>query len=439
MYPIRRAVFVVAVLAFGAPLSDLAAQDQLITKEQDEQFAKVAFQFREKAMPGGLAATPGAADLELASRYFVLRVTYLQAQVDPIIMGKIVQDFEIMADNAARNYSKNRDIVGKFSPHLINRFKEVFALNFGPNRVAIVNAAVLLPHFARFRDDKIGDYLASVVADDKLHDLIRMHAAKGLREFFPARPFTKLELNQGAATKLALERKKRDVERVNALLKFIDYIDLAMKKAKNAEEVDALRYMRTMAVTTLSLSGVPAISSLGETVEGPVVVGLVKVLAKKAQPDPGMRERVEAAIGVCHFTKYVEEYDPKIGVYLVGDCLSDFFAEYKKDFANITLKSKDKERKPTYMPWKHDSRRFETALADLVSNTRGTASANAAQTIDSMAKPMLNAIFHNMQIERDQEFRVAVDKLRPNTKVLFKTKGKQLEFDWQSGVSAEDK
>jgi hypothetical protein len=437
MFSIGRSV--VVLLAVLAPVGSLAAQDQLITKEQDEQFAKVAFQFREKAMPGGLAATPGAADLELASRYFVLRVTYLQAQLDPVVMGKILNDFEIMAANAASHYKQNRDIVGKFSPHLVNRFKEVFALNFGPNRVAIVNAAVLLPQLARFRDDKIGDYLGSVVADDKLNNLIRMHAARGLREFFPTRPFTKLELNQGEATKQALERKKKDVERVNALLKFIDHIDVAMKQAKNAEEVDALRYMRTQAVATLALAGAPAVSSLGDAVEGPVALGLVKVLAKKVQPEPSIRERAEAARGICYFTKYVEEYDPKIGVYLVGNCLSEFFAEYKKDYANISLKTRDKERKPTYLPWKHESKLFEAALAELVNNTRGTASANAAQTIESMAKPMLAAISSNQPIDREVAFNDAIEKLKPNTKVLFKTKGKPLEYDWQSGAAAEEK
>jgi len=203
--------------------------------------------------------------------------------------------------------------------------------------------------------------------------------------------------------------------------------------------VDALRYMRTQAVATLALAGAPAVSSLGDAVEGPVAVGLVKVLAKKVQPEPSIRERAEAARGICYFTKYVEEYDPKIGVYLVGNCLSDFFAEYKKDYANISLAKKDKERKPTYLAWKQESKLFEAALVELVNNTRGTPSANAAQTIESMAKPMLNSIFNNQPIDRDVAFNDAVEKLKPNTKTLFKTKGKPLEYDWQSGAAAEEK
>ena len=54
------------------------------------------------------------------------------------------------------------------------------------------------------------------------------------------------------------------------------------------------------------------------------------MLAKKVQPEPSIQERIEAAIGVCQFTKYVEEYDPKIGIYLVGETLSDLFGEYKQ-------------------------------------------------------------------------------------------------------------
>ena len=63
---------------------------------------------------------------------------------------------------------------------------------------------------------------------------------------------------------------------------------------------------------------VPALSALNK-LEGPVALGLVKVLAKKIDPEPTLQERLEAASGVCKLrARDIEQYDPAIGIYLVG-------------------------------------------------------------------------------------------------------------------------
>src|SRR5438132_9418261 len=96
------------------------------------------------------------------------------------------------------------------------------------------------------------------------------------------------------------------------------------------------------------MARVPAVSAIDpkNKIEGHVALGLVKVLAKKVQPEPSIQERVEATIGVCQFTKYVEQYDPKIGIYLVGETLADLVGEYKTDYNNITLKARSASRRP---------------------------------------------------------------------------------------------
>ncbi|GEM_PF-5023737 len=408
----------------------LPAQQQLFQKEQIDEFLKKKFSPFITSVLAGLEPMTDQ-QLELASRYYVLRVTDVLALDDRKRMDLYVLEFEQMVQVAEKYAAKNRDVVGKFAPHLVNRFKEVFALDFKTNRIAIVNGAVLLPLAARLRQEAIGDYLAGIAADEKMNDAVRVHAIKAMREFFPANPFTKTELG----VKANVVKKDRDVQRVDALLK---YIDRPMPKARDSYEVEGIRYVRQQAVAALGKTSVPAVTSLEGKIEGNVALGLIKVLSKKVQPEPSMQERVEAAIGVCHFTKFVEEYDPQVGIFLVANCLSDMFSEYKRDFANISLKPKD--RKPTYLPWKHDSRRFELALAELVANTRGTPSAVAAQNLETMAKPMLKLIFNYEPLERDQEFRTAVKRMQPNTKVLFKNpKGKPLEFEWKAAAPAEEK
>ena len=452
----RLALLALAVVASLVFRGRLTAQNQLISIDEiNQQFGKLKLQFIVKVLPGLEPAT--TAQLETASRYYVLRLTDSVAQTDPKLMGAYVKEFDgmIATATASNNVKANRDNMSKFAPHLISRFKEVFALDPSANRVTVVNAAALLPDLARLKQEEIGRFLASLVAQDmavakgkekeaidaktlfesRIRDVIRTQAAKGLREFFPTAAFTKADLNQGAKTKQAIERKDFDVKCIDALLQFVDR---PMPPVNTAEEVDAIRYMRKEAVTTLARTGVPAASAMGGTVEGNVALGLVKVLSKKVQPEPLVQERLEAAIGVCHFSKWVEEYDPKVGIFLVGECLADVFGEYKKDFGNIGVKGKD--RKPTYYPWKHTSKRLQFALSDLVNNTRNTPSAAGVLKMESVAKSLLDDIANSAPLGREAEFRKLVQELRPTTKVLFKNqKGKMLEFDWEAAAAAEEK
>lgn len=412
-----------------------AGAQQLTNNEELKAFNAVEFQFRSAVMAGQQPANDK--QCELASKFYVLRVTLVENASDPKKMNKVLEDFENLLAPVQANAKINRDAVGKLAPHLVNRFKEVFALDINANRLALVNAAIMLPQLAKFRHDDIGDYLATLVGDPKLHDAIRVHAAKGLREYFPARPFLKLDLNQ-PNTKQMEARRDREIKRVDALLKFI--VRPMPATITDPYEIEGLRYMRREAVTTLAMAGVPAVSALKGKIDGPVAVGLIKVLAKKVEPEPSVAERVEAAIGVCHFTKYVEEYDPKIGVYLVGEAISDMLGEYKKDMANIQLKGK--ERKPTYFAWRILAKRLEFALGDLGANTKGSKDVKLtqdAQALDALTRPMLKSIANGDPIDREVEFRAMVQKMRPNTKTLFKSdKGAPLlEEDWQT--AAEEK
>ncbi len=427
-----RRLFGLALAAFLLLRAALPAQ-QLGNADEVESFVKHEFQFRSKVMAG--QETAPAAQFEQAAKYYVWRVTHVK-YADPKVMERVHRDFEELALIVAspNNFKANRDAVGKLAPLLIARFKEVFALDINEpqNRLPIINAAIMLPSLAKFRTDDVAEYLTGILGDAKVHDAVKVHAVKALRDFFPARLFTKTDLGQGPITKQLEVRRDRDVKRIDLLLKFIDR---PMPKFFDPQEVDGFRYVRAEAVMTLAATGVPAVSTYDKKkADGPVAVGLLKVLAKKVQPEPTVQERWEAALGVCHFaTKYAEEYDPKIGIYLAGECFGDLLGEYKKDFNNITNKAKSKM--PTYMPWKYVVKRTEAALTDLVNNTKGSPNAAAVQKMDAALRPMLKSIYNSDNVD-PQAFREFVQTLRPKSKVLFRVE-KGGEFEWEAAQAEE--
>jgi len=420
-----------AFLAFAA--AEARAQEtQLITDEQERKFAAMAHSFKNRQLKGDEPATKE--QLDLASRYYILRVTKVSTAInDPQKMATIVKDFMADIDFAVKADNKgSRDTLAKLSPLLVQRFKEVFDLDFAANRIAAVNAATMLPTLARLKQEEIADFLTALIADPKKHDAIRVHALKGLRDYFPARAFTRLDLNQ-PNEKANRERKDRELKRVETLLKVMDR---PMPTAKNApptqEELDGFRFVRKEAVVTLAETQVPALSTLTK-VEGPVALGLVKVLARKLDPEPTLKERLEATYGICNLkARDVDGYEPGIGIYLVGKFLVDFVTEYKKDYNN--LRQPSKSRQPTYFAWKIEAKRLEGALVDLEKNTKSPA---AAQLLGP-ARPILQAIYAYEGIEREQDLRGVVERLRPKSKTLFKDgKGAAaIDFDFEPPVEA---
>jgi hypothetical protein len=422
----------VALVALAASLGAQEAT-QLINNKQEDAFRSIRFQFQQKMLTGqDTSATKE--QLELASRFYVSRVTYATAHSDSKLMGTIVKDFEDMIGVAlGRNVTNNRELLAKATPLFVQRFKEIFELDFKANRISIVNAAVMLPHFAKLKQDEIGDFLAALVDDAKKHDAIRVHALKGLREYFPAKAFTKFE----AENKQTLEKKDRDLRRVGALVKVVDR---KMPPMNDPQKIGAFRYVRKEAVASLAEAQIPAVLAKDGKIEGLVALALVKVLAQKTEPTPSIGERLEAGIGICNMkARDVEEYDPAIGVYLFGVFLTDLVSEYKKDLNNI--KQALKNRQPTYFAWKVESKRLDAAISELMRNTGPALGKDLPklQAFETAARAVLRDMYGSDAIGREQDLRKAVQNLRPKTKILFKdNKGsKPIEFDLDQQAPAD--
>src|SRR5262249_9230220 len=140
-----------------------------------------------------------------------------------------------------------------------------------------------------------GLYLVYLLTDNAKakHDVIKMYAAHGLREYFPVAPLVEAEDIPDAQ----LRRKEKEVKYVDALIKFIE-----RKPADKLTEPEqnAVRFLRREAIESLAQAQAPMVM-LGKDVEGPIAPTLLKVLAPNSglDPAPGLAERIEAAIGIC--------------------------------------------------------------------------------------------------------------------------------------------
>jgi hypothetical protein len=369
----RAFVWLAALAAAAlAPLPALAQGRQLGSRD-DLQKRFVAHQGQFDKLIKGEEQPSGPNDeaIDTFAQWFVYRMTWPQLQDSPqrAVLHKIADDLENrIRNNALPNAANNREFVKQFTARMMVYLREVFALPFTENRVSAVNAATLLPLVAKFKLPEYGDFLEGLVRDAKMHDAVRLYAVKGLRDFLPLQV-----IHPGdEPNKEQLERKARDLKRLEAVVAFVNH-DWKMTDEAPKELLDAVRFVRREAIQTLAQAQAPAVEVVKGKVEGPVAYHLLRVLAggkDGLSPPPSLTEKAEAAIGVCLLkSKEVEDYQPEAGIYLVGKFLVEFAQEYQKDHPRIAKGIKDKELKrvPLY-PWKAYAERLRIVLDGLQAN-----------------------------------------------------------------------
>ncbi|HZZ81172.1 MAG TPA: hypothetical protein VFE62_21900, partial [Gemmataceae bacterium] len=295
-----------------------------------------------------------------------------------------------------RSYTSRRDRFRKmFGAELVKAMKEdILSRDPKTEATLIIHAAAMLPTMAMLRDDTVNNYLAELTKDDKSR-VVQMYAVKALREVMPVP--TQPDVDDVVKMPDFLKAKWRDVKTVDALRGFIEKpMDT---KGMTVEEIRALTYIRREAITSLAQAKSPAVAAIPKkkmvaAPEGPVAYTLLNVLAGNVTPPPTLQEKVEAALGVCAF-KYpnMADYDPQLGIYLVGRTIEDFVKDYNKDWINFTAVGGTK--KLPYVAYKVDARRLKAGLKELGANTP-TAHVKAAKALESAAgTPILDKIIDN--------------------------------------------
>jgi hypothetical protein len=144
------------------------------------------------------------------------------------------------------------------------------------------------------------------------------------------------------------------------------------------------------------------------------------VLAGNLQPPPSLQEKVEAALGLCAM-KYpnMPDYEPQVAIFLIGKTLDEFVFEYNKDHANFAV-----AKKPSYVAFVGDARRFKAGFKDLAANTPGAnPSAKVAKDMESKAMPIVDKIskYQLVTLNELTPFKTVLVQARPKDGYVFKS------------------
>lgn len=416
-------LFLLSVGVLGHFAFAQAEEKVLEDVTRNGQFEKDLFKFY-KLRDGG--SQPGKGDdalINMAAEYYIYRVTSLKAKQDSKFMKSVVESFENQMASTVGASKLNQEFTKLFSKAAITKVKDILELDFNSNKLACINAAIMIPSIAQTKQESVADYLVQVINDPKKHEAIKLYACKGLKEFPPARMYTD---EDNPTDKGLLAQRARDKARIEALLKMLDH-KWPMTERKDEQEgkdpeVEAVRFIRREVVAALAQTQVPASGILLKkkpTLEGPTAYGLIRILAKDGvSPSSSLSERCEAAVGLCQLkppslTFMKPDYQPHVAVFLIGKFLTEYVSEYRKDFTNRSAK------KLPYVPWKLNSERLMQGMDDLKVNLKFTAVdgnfVKRYQDLLDEAKDTLVKLKATQSIEEDRANRLGklVEALRP--------------------------
>ncbi len=404
---------------------------------------------------GAQKATDGDKQVaDIYAKWYVHRLTDVALRGDVQGYGKkaadLIREFDDQCINSAMfsgnsKVDQNRAFVDQMGPALVRAIRPVFQddLLAGDNRMVQITAATMLPRMAKLKQPDIGAYLAELVKDSKIHDAIRLYALKGLKESMPVRYFDDVDIG----SKTYEKQRDRDVALIDAL---VGYVEGNYGGKASEVEPDVIRFLRREALESLGQAGLPAIAAMKRDGQplAPIAPTMLKVLAKKGglQPEPGIQEKIEAAIGLCGL-RYVfpeakremDEYRADLAVYLIGQCIDEFAKKYGTEVAGLGLKG-EKHRIPS-VAWKMQAKRLEVALDELLTNTRPSqlqkfANEQAktfknARDMATAAKEILKEIYAERLVQQQLvPFENLIRGMRPQDKKCFRTvKTSDIEID----------
>ena len=361
-----------------------------------------------------------------AAEWFLFRIThksaYDQAEVHKTFAAEVATAWEKKLGGQAND---NRKYINSyFGPALVASMKEVMTRNPPAKEASTaIHAAMMLPTMARFKADPVGAYLADLIdnKDGTTHDIVRLYALKGMREYLPIFSFYDDYEIDGKLSNLnaVLAKKPHDIKNIDALVKFIERPVSVAGMTK--EEIDAVRYLRREAIITLAQVGAPAVSAIKKLkkVEGPVAPTLLKVLVKGKgglQPPASLSEKIEAAHGLCYMKHAnMPEYNPDVAAYLIGQTVVEFVSEYNQDLVNFRVAAVNKTLPA--LPFKVDANRLLVGLKEFAKNPNTDAAAKLRDT----AQPILLRMTNYDTINTLPDLQRQVQQSLPKSKAPFKT------------------
>lgn len=407
--------------------------------EVEDAFQKVRLAFIRDYATGTFE--PKKDVLDLAAQFYVYRITWPNATSDSATMATAVHEFrtQLVDQILHKEYVKrNQKFQEMFAPMLVNRFRELTALEFQANAKVLLNGAQMLQPLGRIKHDEVGKYLAELLDDPAKHDAIKLFAAKGLHENFPIHVLVEEDFPDDKLKK----RRDSEARRVEALERFI------LRPPPSDASQDELRafvYIRREAIAAMAAAGAPAVSFIKREGEpkGVVVPVLLRVLLPALRPDqeapandmrlkplPSIAEKVEAAIGVLHAIpeqKKIEGYQSQTAAYLFGRFVKEFGEAYNEDLPNL----RQKDRKPPVIPWKIAAKRLEQAWVEAGGASKSPLPPDFKR-IELPVRDILKQMSDYGTInERLVELSPLLKAPEPKNRALFPTSKKPHVVDWE--------
>jgi hypothetical protein len=428
--PLLRIMPVLSALLVGAVLVSPVQGQQLGTRENtDLAFSKNREQFNK--LLSGEVPPDAAKDkvlLEVAGRYFVFRVTWLNLQNEKYDqgMGKVQLDFEKVMNDAATKEGKNKEFMKLLAHQLIDCLKKVLVeqkYDTGTS-TALTNAALMLPVLARCKQPEVGDFLLDLTKTDAkgnaaLHPFIRMCAVKGLGQFSaPGGP----TVDGGNDPKGAGTKGNRDLGRLDAMIQFVDLP--YPPEGQGQEYDDALAYVRREGVKALAQTQLAAYEAGKDAVKGPVAYHLLKVAngsPVKVGPPYTLSEKLEAAIGICQLKSSPARYNMELGAFVVGKVLAEFADAYVEDYHYFSLKDKEKDapRRQSRLPWRLYALRLDAGVKTMVANLPKESPVAQKLKSGTNAARFLNDIASGKEIDSAAALQQEIDALRPTIMEVY--------------------
>jgi hypothetical protein len=407
----------------------LAQGGRLVTEEELKKFESIGITEISKLMNGETAiGDKQKKEIALMAKYYVYYMTIPERQKDGKV-GERRHEFKIRTETYIANpklADKNKDFRDELCKQMIACFQEVFKKNvlgeLENDMPSCVNAALLLPIFAKFDNAEITDFLAELVRDRGKppgawgvalaglgvspvglgplqmtttgvtgrsygkEDTIKLFALQGLATCFsrlhedPAiQKFIAQGLMVPGQEQMDNAKRRKLADFVNPVIEYI----LNPPPLNSLAEADGFRYIRCEAIKALArfpLPYIPAAPDLKGNYGGIMstpAYALMRVLADEKvldqasdalDPESTLQEKLHAALGLCQmksggkldFNKPAR-YNQELAVRLVGEFLVDFVNEFKKDHGKF---EKDAAKYPPLLPWKVSARTVKMALAD---------------------------------------------------------------------------
>jgi hypothetical protein len=356
----------------------------------------------------GLAPATNAELLDHAAQWYAYRLTHTEYQEPRGTfrgMHDLVKDAveQIINVRDPKTTAVQRTYMEEFGKRFTARLREVVK---NPKIIARLNAAIVLARLAAAGQENAVDVLVEIIQDPKENDGVKLYALRGLKDFFAA--------GHGESP---FADKEREARAINALLQYVLHKPEVTKDTP-PEEVAAVDYVRSEAITALGKTGYPAAANVVKKVlhiERPTAWVLLRVMRKDGfQPEPTLAEQVAAAAGVCQLhSKEMDQYNPDYVAYHVGRFLVEFASLYNN-------RAQDEKKQPWKIYAHHLSNALEimkVELANPPANEHSAYVAKLAEQADRLLTPIQKGSSTNPQ---PNDLSAWLDQNPPKNQTVYK-------------------